>query len=196
MGCLFFKQKAAYEMRISDWSSDVCSSDLTAAYDGLATPVLWADSTNVVRGCNAAFAGWLGSSARRLLDLQLSALDAEDGRLAQVLARLGERNDTVRVRRARLRSPSGSERFADLLLTRERDGLVLEAHPTDEFPGEDPATALPAALSSALRGLAHELRNPPAGLNGGAQLLGRRVEGEQSLELVALIGSEVERLST
>src|SRR3546814_9060196 len=26
----FFKQKTAYEMRISDWSSDVCSSDLEA----------------------------------------------------------------------------------------------------------------------------------------------------------------------
>src|SRR3546814_6642197 len=26
----FFKQKTAYEMRISDWSSDVCSSDLKA----------------------------------------------------------------------------------------------------------------------------------------------------------------------
>src|SRR3546814_19759160 len=32
----FFKQKTAYEMRISDWSSDVCSSDLLArADDGL-----------------------------------------------------------------------------------------------------------------------------------------------------------------
>src|SRR3546814_10709785 len=27
----FFKQKTAYEMRISDWSSDVCSSDLDLA---------------------------------------------------------------------------------------------------------------------------------------------------------------------
>src|SRR3546814_4224939 len=27
----FFKQKTAYEMRISDWSSDVCSSDLSAS---------------------------------------------------------------------------------------------------------------------------------------------------------------------
>src|SRR3546814_4736856 len=26
--CFFFKQKTAYEMRISDWSSEVCSSDL------------------------------------------------------------------------------------------------------------------------------------------------------------------------
>src|SRR3546814_9879354 len=33
VGCIFFffKQKTAYEMRISDWSSDVCSSDLPHA---------------------------------------------------------------------------------------------------------------------------------------------------------------------
>src|SRR3546814_4965947 len=30
---LFFKLKPAYELRISDWSSDVCSSDLTLAGD-------------------------------------------------------------------------------------------------------------------------------------------------------------------
>src|SRR3546814_8178277 len=33
----FFKQKTAYEMRISDWSSDVCSSDLSH----LAAPWRW-----------------------------------------------------------------------------------------------------------------------------------------------------------
>src|SRR3546814_8414564 len=31
VSCFFFKQKTAYEMRISDWSSDVCSSDLLPA---------------------------------------------------------------------------------------------------------------------------------------------------------------------
>src|SRR3546814_15480265 len=31
LGCFFFNQKTAYEMRISDWSSDVCSSDLGEA---------------------------------------------------------------------------------------------------------------------------------------------------------------------
>src|SRR3546814_5312668 len=29
----FYKQKTAYEMRISDWSSDVCSSDLRDHFD-------------------------------------------------------------------------------------------------------------------------------------------------------------------
>src|SRR3546814_2156340 len=38
----FFKQKTLYEMRISDWSSDVCSSDLvvrTSVYVRIARPV-------------------------------------------------------------------------------------------------------------------------------------------------------------
>src|SRR3546814_5738579 len=37
-GFFFFKQKTAYEMLISDWSSDVCSSDLP---DGIATPMVF-----------------------------------------------------------------------------------------------------------------------------------------------------------
>src|SRR3546814_4949095 len=32
--CFCFKQKTAYEMRISDWSSDVCSSDLCGTTRG------------------------------------------------------------------------------------------------------------------------------------------------------------------
>src|SRR3546814_3736164 len=35
----FFKQKTAYEMRISDWSSDVCSSDLYQCRQRLAPPI-------------------------------------------------------------------------------------------------------------------------------------------------------------
>src|SRR3546814_5855523 len=33
MNFFFFKQKTAYELRISDWSSDVCSSDLEIGGD-------------------------------------------------------------------------------------------------------------------------------------------------------------------
>src|SRR3546814_2123312 len=39
----FFKQKTAYEMRISDWSSDVCSSDLPAV-----PQVKWEDSWGAI----------------------------------------------------------------------------------------------------------------------------------------------------
>src|SRR3546814_7274642 len=34
----FFKQKTAYEMRISDWSSDVCSSDLRSSIPAVVPP--------------------------------------------------------------------------------------------------------------------------------------------------------------
>src|SRR3546814_12747976 len=35
----FFKQKTAYEMRISDWSSDVCSSDLRSGVQDRRRPI-------------------------------------------------------------------------------------------------------------------------------------------------------------
>src|SRR3546814_16180920 len=40
MVVFFFKQKTAYEMRISDWSSDVCSSDLDVSFDVHAGEIL------------------------------------------------------------------------------------------------------------------------------------------------------------
>src|SRR3546814_16954256 len=46
----FFKQKTAYEMRISDWSSDVCSSDLVLAGSGLCYLLLVAPRLLPVRG--------------------------------------------------------------------------------------------------------------------------------------------------
>src|SRR3546814_5776712 len=38
--CFFFKHKTAYEMLISDWSSDVCSSDLTHFAPHYAAPMM------------------------------------------------------------------------------------------------------------------------------------------------------------
>src|SRR3546814_6578515 len=47
--CFFFKQKTAYEMRISDWSSDVCSSDLLAVHPGPRTPHSLEDMLDALR---------------------------------------------------------------------------------------------------------------------------------------------------
>ncbi len=172
------------------------SDPLPPAADQLSTPLAWADAEGRLLGCNPAFASWLGVSARRLLGLGLQELDAEGGRLLELLPRLPASGEALRVRRAHLAFPGNGDRFADLWLARTEDGgLRLEAHLTEEFPGEDPATALPAALSAALKGLAHEIRNPLAGMKGAAQLLARRVEGEDTRELVELIGSEVDRLA-
>src|SRR3546814_9356523 len=43
----FFKQKTAYEMRISDWSSDVCSSDLRGVNVVSMTPFVKLDGAEI-----------------------------------------------------------------------------------------------------------------------------------------------------
>jgi two-component system nitrogen regulation sensor histidine kinase GlnL len=172
------------------------ATDGAVDLDALTTPLAWTDADGAIVGINPAFARWLAVSNRRLLGWPIAGLDGE-GRLAEALARLGVADDApLRLRRLRLGYPEADERFADVWITRRGDGgWLLEAHPVDEFPGDDPALLLPSALSASLRGLAHELRNPLAGLKGAAQLLARRVEGDDAHELVALIDSEVARLT-
>jgi two-component system, NtrC family, nitrogen regulation sensor histidine kinase GlnL len=167
--------------------------------DALTTPVAWSDEEGAIVGCNAAFSRWLGVGARRLMGWPLAGLDGGEGRLADAMGRLDATDAPLRLRRVRLRYADGEECFADVWLSRRDDGgWLLEAHPVDEFPGDDPALLLPSALSASLKGLAQELRNPLAGLKGAAQLLARRLGAEthgDSPELVAMIGSEVERLT-
>src|SRR3546814_5256291 len=49
----FFKQKTAYEMRISDWSSDVCSSDLLVTHQNMLKFVLFVDCVVDIQHCAA-----------------------------------------------------------------------------------------------------------------------------------------------
>src|SRR3546814_19173740 len=65
----FFKQKTAYEMRISDWSSDVCSSDL---------------QYGVTEDELAELHGLFGD--RLLLDPEIDARNDLDGLAAQITA--------------------------------------------------------------------------------------------------------------
>lgn len=164
--------------------------------EDLITPVAWVSSQGQVVGGNGAFARWLGVSARRLTGVPLAALEYEGDVLSQVLGH-AHAGESIRLRRLPMAFPgSPAPHFADVSLTRDADGgWLLEAHPVEEFPGEDPALALPSALSAALKGLAHELRNPLAGLKGAAQLLARRIDDADGRELTALIDAEVGRLT-
>src|SRR3546814_9316006 len=67
--CFFFlfKQKTAYEMRISDWSSDVCSSDLldlrmngggSSDWSYQMAKVLWGDASTAAAPAGSRYAEW------------------------------------------------------------------------------------------------------------------------------------------
>src|SRR3546814_5947199 len=68
----FFKQKTAYEMRISDWSSDVCSSDLARACMNSTSPEALLQSPSLSFNRISAKAFFVPSGSRRGSRKQLS----------------------------------------------------------------------------------------------------------------------------
>lgn len=162
----------------------------------LATPLAWTLPDGRIAGATPAFCRWLGVSVRRLLGQPLASLEVQGEALAAHLA--SGSTETTRLPRLALALPGESPCFANGWLSAWEGGWLLEAHPVDEFPSADPAQVLPSAFSAALKGLAHELRNPLAGLKGAAQLLARRAHGHdaEERELIELIGVEIERLNT
>src|SRR3546814_10851994 len=90
----FFKQKTAYEMRISDWSSDVCSSDLQFGKRHVPSRVL----TIVTNAAD----GWYVDSPRREPLFLLERLSlAAAGNIS------GERIDRPKIGRASCRERVG-----------------------------------------------------------------------------------------
>src|SRR3546814_1835139 len=99
---VFFKQKTAYEMRISDWSSDVCSSDLGARH--LAVRSLRAVLIDDVEQHVGAVQGFLALAGHGLLQKCGTAPDprapsAEPGMPRSEARRVG--NEWVRTFRSR-----------------------------------------------------------------------------------------------
>src|SRR3546814_1731879 len=68
----FFKQKTAYEMRISDWSSDVCSSDLGTGQEARHEPPCRCL-------CQAGRSGILNTTSTNAGSLLPSRVDGEFG---------------------------------------------------------------------------------------------------------------------
>src|SRR3546814_7349501 len=103
----FFKQKTAYEMRISDWSSDVCSSELPLAVPRHATSKiaslddLEAVATLCFRGealPSIASVSRFTMSSRRDDDAHGASLQVDGGKLGEVTPKPHPRGTTVEVR--------------------------------------------------------------------------------------------------
>src|SRR3546814_7624635 len=85
---IFFKQKTAYEVRISDWSSDVCSSDLNRRF-----AFIMHDIKNLVSQLSL-----VARNARRHADNpefradMIATLEESVGKMNDMLARLSQHN--------------------------------------------------------------------------------------------------------
>ncbi|QWT19730.1 PAS domain-containing protein [Bacillus sp. NP157] len=111
--------------------------------------------------------------------------------LASQLARTAAEGRGFNLRGVTFGVARGREVTADLSLQPIGDGRVLvEVHPLAADVG-----AHGTPLSATLRGFAHEVKNPLAGLRGAAQLLERRVADDDLRQLAAMVIAEADRLA-
>jgi len=135
---------------------------------------------------NPALAEALALGPRRAIGQPLAALLGEPAVAAQA-ARARDEQRTVQWRDLRLAAP---ERHLDATLQPLDGGrLLLEVHVLATPVAEN------SPVSASLRGLAHEVKNPLAGLRGAAQLLQRRVAEAELKALAGMVIAEADRLA-
>jgi two-component system nitrogen regulation sensor histidine kinase GlnL len=149
-----------------------------------------------ISNANPAAEQFLGQSQRRLLGRSLSeVLTLSDPRLMERF------NDTE--------APISARHVDATLMGQGMRRIDIAAAPLVDAPGwqiltlsdsaavEPLGQAMPSGGNSLLRGpeiLAHEIKNPLAGIRGAAQLLARKVEGNDRA-LTMLIADEVDRIA-
>jgi len=159
--------------------------------------VLLLQPGQAIASANPAAEQFLGQSLRRLSGRRLdSILTVADARLIE---RIDDVETPVSAREVVVSIKDRGTRRIDINVAPVADWpgwQVLTIHdntPTDAF-GADSG----GADNAALRGpeiMAHEIKNPLAGIRGAAQLLARRVD-EKDRALTDLITSEVDRIAT
>lgn len=156
----------------------------------MTTGLALVDADLRLRWINPALAEWLGLGLgpRSAIGQALSLWFDEEA-LVQASRALTEQRP-LQWRGMSLVAASSREITADIALQSFDDGLLLEVHALAE------PLANSSPLSATLRGFAHEVKNPLAGLRGAAQLLQRRVDNEDLRSLAGLIIDEADRLGT
>lgn len=140
---------------------------------------------------NPALTELLGAGSRRWQGASLEVLDPGGSGLADAARRALDAQHMVLLVHARIRAGTDGELLGDIAFTPlDGQGLLIELHVVNTA-----TESTSPALSESLRGFAHEVKNPLAGVRGAAQLLGRRVEAPELAELARLIIDETDRLT-
>lgn len=161
-------------------------------FEQLVTAVAVLDDGLCFVRANAAFCELFDIGASRLKGLALAAF----GPASEVLLALAQRvcadQNAVAGRGEQMMTASGRMLLADIIASPVPNaGILFEIH---RVAPEAPAAQ--SRLSESLRGLAHEVKNPLAGVRGAAQLLLRRISEPDLQRLAALIIAEADRLGS
>ncbi|QAU24642.1 PAS domain-containing protein [Dyella sp. M7H15-1] len=142
-----------------------------------------------VQWINSALAELLGLGLRHAQGQLLAELLADAGVAEQAARSLAEQR-SVQCRGVALSGmPAGEQRVDVALQPLDAHRLLVEVHALAE-----PVPAV-SPLSATLRGFAHEVKNPLAGLRGAAQLLQRRLDDADMQALAGMVMAEADRLT-
>ncbi len=171
--------------------------------DALTVAVCVLDADTTVHYLNAAAEALFGAGRRQLEGQALAHAVAIDGQWLERVGPAIASDEAFTVRELRITPRYANEqRLIDATVTpwRRRHGpgfAVVELVPVDRhlrIAREASLEAQEAANRHLLRGVAHEVRNPLAGLRGAAQLLAQEASGPSVDEYTEVIVNEVDRL--
>ena len=164
----------------------------TAGLDQLVTAVAVLDAKLRFAFANAAFCELFEVGSPKLRGIALAEFGPFGAAVAPIAQRACAQQTAIASRGERIVTAAGHLFSADLILNPVgTGGVLLEVHRiiSDGSPA-------PSRWSESLKGLAHEVKNPLAGIRGAAQLLKRRLQDADMIHLAEMIMGEADRLAT
>jgi len=166
-------------------------------WNSLPNPVLTVDGTGTIGAVNSAAENFLGASERQLSGQKLAMLAGEDSRLADLVRQVLRHGLNMAEYGIDLTWPELPTRLVDLQAAPMGErGAVVMIHPRAIVETMDRSLSHRNAARSVAgmaQMLAHEIKNPLAGISGAAQLLHMNLS-DADRELTTLIREEVERI--
>lgn len=160
--------------------------------DQLAAPVAVLDGEQRLVYMNAAFRELFGPMAHH--GAPLAALGEAAPLIESAVARAGRTSGSVALRAQFLPLQADHGVRADIFAAAQSGLACADPAVVLEIHARAPASDAAVRVSHSLRGLAHEVKNPLAGLRGAAQLLKRRLLDADQAKLADLIIAEADRL--
>ena len=170
------------------------SDTLLPLVDDWPFPLFKLDESDLVIWSNQAAQEWLGKSLKKFQGKSVWTIFETEPFSGDIAMNAREKRGAVTSRHIAIRANGGSD---------EKDIGHLTAYPTVDgtglsiwFVGREPrSTKIGGQVVAGMgRMIAHELKNPLAGIKGAAQLLRDDVESSEGLALIELIGSEIDRI--
>ncbi len=149
-------------------------------------------SGDAVAYANLAAQEWTGEAARKLRGQSLDTFVKAEPSLSDQINKVRESGTALTTRDCTVSTGRGEQRTCHVTIYPVEDGLGVSLWLAGPRPRQ--ASVGGAVVTGMGRMIAHELKNPLAGIKGAAQLLSDDVKTEEGRALLELISSEIDRI--